>query len=446
MSYVRALNGFHMLKVVIQYTNVLRLQSIVGVNIHFIKGTRLKGRFDNMLHNPTGKERLALAFLLGMLAILGPLNIDMYLPSFPEIADDLSASASLVQLSLTACLVGLTIGQLIVGPVSDAQGRRKPLLICIFLFALSSLFCALSPNITTLVAARFLQGFTASAGLVLSRAIVRDVFTGRELSKFFSLLMVITAVAPMVAPMTGGAILLLPFATWHTIFHVLTIIGFLLVLLIALRLKETLPPEKRIPSSIGTSVKTMGSLLKDRSFMGYALTVGFIHGGSFAYVSGTPFVYQDIYGVSPQVFSILFGINGLAIISGSFIIGRFGGIIHEKRLLRMAVITAMIATAVLLTMTIIHGPLATLVISIFVYMITIGMVLTSTFTLAMERQGHRAGSASALLGMLPLLLGSIVSPLVGINETTAIPMGAIMFVTAVIGSLAFFGLTKERAN
>lgn len=399
-----------------------------------------------MLHNPTGKERLALAFLLGMLAILGPLNIDMYLPSFPEIADDLSASASLVQLSLTACLVGLTIGQLIVGPVSDAQGRRKPLLICIFLFALSSLFCALSPNITTLVAARFLQGFTASAGLVLSRAIVRDVFTGRELSKFFSLLMVITAVAPMVAPMTGGAILLLPFATWHTIFHVLTIIGFLLVLLIAFRLKETLPPENRIPSSIGTSVKTMGSLLKDRSFMGYALTVGFIHGGSFAYVSGTPFVYQDIYGVSPQVLSILFGINGLAIISGSFIIGRFGGIIHEKSLLRMAVITAMIATAVLLTMTMIHGPLATLVISIFIYMITIGMVLTSTFTLAMERQGHRAGSASALLGMLPLLLGSIVSPLVGINETTAIPMGAIMFVTAVIGALAFFGLTKERAG
>ncbi|QIW78878.1 Bcr/CflA family efflux MFS transporter [Bacillus tequilensis] len=399
-----------------------------------------------MLHNPTGKERLALAFLLGMLAILGPLNIDMYLPSFPEIADDLSANASLVQLSLTACLVGLTIGQLIVGPVSDAQGRRKPLLICIFLFALSSLFCALSPNITTLVAARFLQGFTASAGLVLSRAIVRDVFTGRELSKFFSLLMVITAVAPMVAPMTGGAILLLPFASWHTIFHVLMIIGFLLVLLIALRLKETLPPEKRIPSSIGTSVKTMGSLLKDRSFMGYALTVGFIHGGSFAYVSGTPFVYQDIYGVSPQVFSILFGINGLAIISGSFIIGRFGGIIHEKSLLRTAAITAMIATAVLLTMTMIHGPLAALVISIFIYMITIGMVLTSTFTLAMEKQGHRAGSASAMLGMLPLLLGSIVSPLVGINETTAIPMGAIMFVTAVIGSLAFFGLTKERAE
>lgn len=397
-----------------------------------------------MLHNPTGKERLALAFLLGMLAILGPLNIDMYLPSFPEIAEDLSARASLVQLSLTACLIGLTIGQVVVGPLSDAQGRRKPLLLCIFLFALFSLFCALAPNITTLVIARFLQGFTASAGLVLSRAIVRDVFTGRELSKFFSLLMVITAVAPMVAPMTGGAILLLPFASWHTIFLFLTVIGFLLVLIIALKLKETLPPEKRIPSSIGNSVRTMGSLLKDRSFIGYALTVGFIHGGSFAYVSGTPFVYQDIYGVSPQVFSVLFGINGLAIITGSFIIGRFGGIIHEKSLLRIGVITAMTATAVLLVMTIIHGPLVALVISIFIYMITIGMTLTSTFTLAMEKQGHRAGSASALLGMLPLLLGSIVSPLVGMNEATAVPMGLIMFTTSVIGSIAFFTLTTKQ--
>lgn len=143
---------------------------------------------------------------------------------------------------------------------------------------------------------------------------------------------------------------------------------------------------------------------------------------------------------------MLFGINGLAIITGSFIIGRFGGIVHERKLLRMAVITALIATTVLLTMTIIKGPLPTLVISIFIYMITIGMTLTSTFTLAMENQGHRAGSASAMLGMLPLLLGSIVSPLVGMNETTAIPMGAIMFVTAVIGSVAFFTLTKEKAE
>ncbi|RKL65730.1 MFS transporter [Salipaludibacillus neizhouensis] len=397
-----------------------------------------------MLHNPTGKERLKLAFLLGMLAILGPLNIDMYLPSFPDIADDIGASASLVQLSLTTCLIGLAIGQIIIGPISDAQGRKKPLLISIFLFAVASMLCALAPNITTLVIGRLLQGLTASAGIVLSRAVVRDVFSGRELTKFFALLMVINAVAPMAAPIAGGAILLLPFASWHTIFYFLSLLGFIIVAIAAIRLKESLPPEKRIPSTIGHSIRTMGNLLKDRSFIGYALTVGFIHGGSFAYVAGTPFVYQGIYGVSPQVFSILFGINGLGIIMGSFIIGRFGGIVHERSLLRAAVVIAVSATSILLIMTIIEGPLATLVIPIFIYMTCMGMILTSSFTLAMEKQGHRAGSASAVLGMLPLLLGSMVAPLVGINETTAIPMGATLFITSFIGSIAFFKLTKKK--
>ncbi|KHF39412.1 Bcr/CflA family efflux MFS transporter [Halalkalibacter okhensis] len=399
-----------------------------------------------MLHNPTGKERIGLAFLLGMLAILGPLNIDMYLPSFPEIADDLGARASLVQLSLTACLLGLAVGQVVVGPISDAQGRKKPLLISIFLFAISSLLCALAPNITILVIARFLQGFTAAAGVVLSRAVVRDVFSGRELTKFFALLMVINAVAPMAAPMAGGAILLLPFANWSTIFYFLGLIGLFIVLVVALKLKETLPPEKRIPSTIGHSVRTMGSLFKDRSFIGYALTVGFIHGGSFAYVAGTPFVYQGIYNVSPQAFSVLFGINGLAIILGSFIIGRLGGIVHERSILRVAVIISVSATAFLLLMTIIEGPLATLVIPIFIYMTAMGMILTSTFTLAMEHQGHRAGSASAVLGTLALLLGAMVSPLVGINESTAVPMGAILFFTSLLGSVAFFRLTKKQSE
>ncbi|WP_112180936.1 Bcr/CflA family efflux MFS transporter [Paraliobacillus zengyii] len=397
-----------------------------------------------MLHNPTGKERLALAFLLSMLGILGPLNIDMYLPSFPDIASDLNASAPLVQLSLTTCLIGLAVGQIIVGPISDAQGRRKPLLISISLFALASVLCAIAPNITTLILARFLQGLTASAGIVLSRAVVRDVFTGREFTKFFALLMVINAAAPMIAPMTGGAILLLPFASWNTIFFFLGLLGFIIVVTVAIRLKETLSVEKRIPSSLGHSIRTMGNLMKDRSFIGYALVVGFVHGGSFAYVSGTPFVYQGIYDVSPQVFSVLFGINGLAIITGSFTIGRLGGIIHERKLLRIAVIIAVSATSLLLIMTIIQGPLAMLVLSIFIYMTAMGMVLTSSFTLAMEKQGHRAGSASAVLGMFPLLLGSFVSPLVGINETTAIPMGVILFITSSIGAVAFFTLTKNQ--
>ncbi|WP_121612842.1 Bcr/CflA family efflux MFS transporter [Mesobacillus foraminis] len=397
-----------------------------------------------MLQNPTGKQRLGLAILLSMLGTLGPFNIDMYLPSFPEISEDLGARASLVQLSLTACLIGLSIGQIIVGPISDANGRRKPLLISLFLFSVSSLFCALAPNITAFIAARFFQGLTASAGIVLSRAIVRDVFSGRELTKFFALLMVINSTAPLIAPVAGGAILLLPFSEWNWIFYFLSVLGLIIVLTVFLRLKETLPQESRMPGSVGHSVRTMASLFKDRSFIGYALTVGFIHGGTFAYVSGTPFVYQGIYGVSPQVFSILFGINGLAIITGSFIIGRFSAIINERKLLRFAIIIALCANTVLFTMTLVEGPLFGLVIPIFIYMMTIGMILTSSFTLAMENQGHRAGSASALLGVLPLVLGSIVSPLVGLNETTAVPMGAILFSTSLIGSISFFKLTKQH--
>ncbi|TWT09281.1 Bcr/CflA family efflux MFS transporter [Planomicrobium sp. CPCC 101079] len=399
-----------------------------------------------MIYNPTGKARFGLALLLSLLGILAPLNIDMYLPSFPGIAADLNASASLVQLSLTTCLMGLAVGQLIAGPISDAQGRRKPILIAVSLFALSSIFCALATNITMLIVARFLQGFTASAGIVLSRAVVRDVFSGRELTKFFSLLMVINSVAPMAAPLAGGVILALPFANWQTIFYFLGFLGIVIVLTVGAKLPETLPPDKRSPSSIGQSLRTMGNLLKDRSYIGYTLIVGVVHGGSFAYVSGTPFVYQGIYGVSPQMFSVLFGINGLAIIFGSYLIGRFAGIVPEKRLLQIAVTTAGIATSVLLVATIIEGHLATIVIPIFIYMITIGMTLTSSFTLALREQGHRAGSASAVIGMLPMLIGAAVSPLVGIDETTAVPMGAILFITSLIGLITFYTLTDKKAQ
>lgn len=397
-------------------------------------------------HNPTGKTRLGLALLLGLLAFLGPLNIDMYLPSFPGIAEGLDTSATLVQSSLTACLLGLAIGQLLVGPISDAEGRRKPIIIATFLFALASIMCAFSPNIMVLIGARFLQGLTASAGVVLSRAVVRDVFSGPALTKFFSLLMVINAVAPMIAPMIGGLILSFESTSWKSIFLFLSLIGFLTVLIVAVKLKETLPPHKRIPSSVGSSLTTMGSLLKDRSFIGYALVVGFIHGGSFAYVSGTPFVYQDIYGVSPQTFSILFGINGLAIITGSFLIGRFSGIIAEKTLLQTAVVTALAATSLILFITITEGPLAMLVTLIFIYMITMGMITTSTFTLGMANQSHRAGSASAVLGMLPLLLGSFFSPLAGINEASAVPMGTILFTTSLIGFIVFFTLCQKAMS
>lgn len=399
-----------------------------------------------MLRNPTGRARLGLALLLAMLTVLGPLNIDMYLPAFPEISTDLGANASQVQLSLTACLVGLAVGQVVIGPISDARGRRGPLLLCIALFVLASALCALAPNTAVLVLGRFLQGFTASAGVVLSRAVVRDVFDGAALTRFFALIMVVVAVAPMVAPVVGGGVLLLPSTTWRSIFWTLALLGALIVLVVALRLPETLPAERRIPSTLGGSLRTMGVLLRDRRYLGYTLIVGLLHGGSFAYVAGTPFVYQDLYGVSPQVFGFLFGVNGIAIILGSAAVGRLSERFGERSLLALAVTVAVASTAVVLTTAFLQGPLVLLVVPIFVYMTCMGMVLTGSFALAMEGQENRAGSASSLLGALPMIIGAAVAPLVGLDETTAVPMGLLLLGSSALGLLVMLTMTRPPAR
>lgn len=399
-----------------------------------------------MLQNPTGRARLGLALLLALLTVLGPLNIDMYLPAFPEISADLGANASQVQLSLTSCLIGLAVGQVVIGPLSDARGRRGPLLVCIALFVLASALCALAPNTAVLVLGRFLQGFTASAGVVLSRAVVRDVFDGAALTRFFALIMVVVAVAPMAAPVVGGGVLLLPSATWRSIFWTLALLGAVIVMVVALRLPETLPVERRIPSTLGGSLRTMGVLLRDRRYLGYTLIVGLLHGGSFAYVAGTPFVYQDLYGVSPQVFGFLFGVNGIAIILGSTAVGRLSERFGERSLLRLAVIAAVAATSVVLATAFLQGPLVLLVVPIFVYMTCMGVVLTGSFALAMEGQENRAGSASSLLGALPMFIGAVVAPMVGLDETTAVPMGLLLFASSTLGLLVMATMTRPPAR
>ncbi|MEK4566779.1 multidrug effflux MFS transporter [Alkalihalobacillus sp. FSL R5-0424] len=390
-----------------------------------------------------GKKRLGLAFLLGMLAAFGPLTIDMYLPSFPDITVGLETTASLVQLSLTACLLGLAVGQLVVGPLSDAKGRKKPLIVFIFLYVLASFACAFAPNIYFLIIGRFLQGFTAAAGIVISRAVVRDLFSGRELTKFFSLLMLINGLFPIMAPVFGAGVLLVPGATWNWVFIVLGILGLIIVTAVSFKLKETLPAEKRVPSSIGATLRTFSYLIKDRLFMGLALTQGLMTGGIFAYVSGTPFVYQSIYDVSPQMFSVLFGINGLGIILGTHLVGRYAGIVPERVFLKVGLIIAVVAGAFLFVMTLLEGPLLSIVIPIFFFVSMIGMVGTTSFSLAMETKEKQAGSASALLGLLPFAIGATTAPLVGIaGEETAVPMGFIIFIMSAGAFLSFTFLAK----
>jgi DHA1 family bicyclomycin/chloramphenicol resistance-like MFS transporter len=409
------------------------------INILFFK----KG--EKNLNKLTGSARIQLAILLGSLGLLGPFTIDMYLPSFPTIVEDYGTNASLVQISLTTCLLGLGLGQLVIGPMSDVLGRRKPLLIFLIMYLLASVICAFSPNIYVFIVGRFMQGFAAAGGLVISRAIVRDVYSGRELTKFFALLMLVGNLGPIVAPIVGGGIL--AFTDWNGVFIVLAIVGLVLFITVSSKLEETLPVEKRIPNNLPHILNNFSSLLKDKEFLGYSLTQGFIIAGIFAYVSGIPFVYQNIYGVSPQIFSLLFGVNGIALIIGTQMVGRLADVISEKAFLRFGLFLSTTAGTFLLIALLLKAPLLAVAIPIFFLVASIGIIATTSFALAIESQGHIAGSASALLGLLPFLLGSLTAPLVGVaGEYNAIPMGVVILSASLLALLSYFGLVRRGAS
>ncbi|MGG1680253.1 multidrug effflux MFS transporter [Neobacillus sp. NRS-1170] len=396
------------------------------------------------MNKPSGKKRIQLAILLGSLGLLGPFTIDTYLPSFPTIVNDFHTTASLVQISLTSCLLGLGLGQLFIGPFSDVKGRRQPLLIFITLYLLASITCALAPNIYFLIVARLIQGFAAAGGLVISRAIVRDLFSGRELTKFFTMMVLVGNLGPIVAPIAGGGIL--AFSNWHGVFLALAIIGAVLLFTVALKLEESLPEENRVPSNLPQIMKNFGSLFKDRTFMGYALTQGFTTAGIFAYVSGIPFVYQNIYEVTPKQFSLLFGTNGLALIIGSQLVGRLADIIPERTFLKIGLAISTIAGLLLLIALLLKAPLFAVAVPIFFFVGSISIIGTTCFALAIETQGHIAGSASALLGLLPFVLGSLTAPLVGIaGAYTGIPMGVIIFCSSFLAFLSYFVLVRKAS-
>ncbi|AZN38697.1 multidrug effflux MFS transporter [Paenibacillus albus] len=387
-------------------------------------------------------RRLWTAVVLGSLSAFGPLSLDMYLPALPKLADDLHTSTSLAQLSLTACLIGLAIGQLFAGPISDVRGRRGPLLTGLILYAVSSLLCAIAPTIGTFIVLRFIQGLAGSAGIVIARAIVRDLYTGPELTRFFSLLMLVNGIAPIAAPIVGGQ--LLHFTTWQGVFIVLAAIGLVMFLAVLLGLPETLPKERRAKGGILNTVITFRRLLTDRVFMGYALAQGFVMAAMFAYISGSPFVLQDIYGVSPQMFSVCFAINGLGIILASQVAGRLAGRFNEAKLLVTGLGIAAVGGVALLAMLLAHARLVLVLIPLFFVVASVGLVSTMGFSLAMRNQGQAAGSASALQGLMSFMFGSIVAPFVGIaGSGTAIPMGLIIAALDVSALLLYFLLVRR---
>jgi MFS transporter, DHA1 family, multidrug resistance protein len=340
-------------------------------------------------------------------------------------------NASMVQASLTSDLLGLSLGQIIIGPLSDVHGRRKPMLFSMILFFISSVGCAISPNVEVFIVLRFIQGFSASAGLVIARAIVRDLYDGVELTKFFALLTTITSVTPLLSPLAGSAVI--SFTSWVGVFAFTGIVGIYLTIMTVWRVKETLPIENRVSSDFKELLKTYKTLLQDRKFIGYGLASGVLFGGCFAYISGSPFIYQNIYGVSPQMFSILFALNGISLMLGAQVVKRLADRTTPHKIFMIGLFTSLISSFAVLVVVLAHGPLAALVISLFLSNVALGIVGPISFTLAIESQGHIAGSASALLGILPFLLGSITSPLVGMaGEYSAVPLGVIIFATSLL--------------
>ena len=387
---------------------------------------------------PVGRaQRLKFILILGALSAFGPLSIDMYLPALPTLAQNLDTTQSLAQLSLTACLLGLALGQLIAGPLSDIRGRRGPLIVALVLYTLASLACAFAPSVWILIVLRLIQGAAGAAGIVISRAVVRDLYAGTELTKFFTMLMLVNGLAPILAPIFGGAIL--NYVSWRGVFSVLCAIGALMLIAVVMALPETLERERRSSGGLGDTLGTFGQLLRSRAFVGYALSQAFVTAAMFAYISGSPFVIQDLFGVSPQGYSLFFAVNGLGIVLFSQITGRLVHRTGESKLLVTGLLIAFCAGVSLTVVTRLGGGLWAIAPLLFLVVASVGMVASTTTSLAMQSQEPRtAGSASALIGLMPLLLGAAASPLVGLGSgQTAIPMGLVIGIAELLALMSY---------
>ena len=393
---------------------------------------------------PAHPNRLGYAITLGLLAALGPLCIDLYLPALPALARDLQTSTATAQLSLTAGLLGLGAGQLLFGPMSDKFGRVGPLLLSLVLMFIASVGCAMAQTIDQLLLARLFEGLSGAGGAVLSRAIARDMYSGHELTKFFALLMLVNGLAPIGAPVLGGA--LLTVLDWRGIFMTLAAIAVLLLLLSRFKLKETLPPERRSQGSLFSAWAALGQVIMHRPFMGFCLTQGFMMSGMFAYIGASPFVLQEIYGLSPQAFSFCFAANGIGLVIASQTSARLCPLWGEYRVLKGGLTLAFIASSSLLLLGISGAPLPLVLVALFFTIASNGVIATTASSLAMQSQGHRAGSASAVIGVTMFTLGAITVPITGIGGTSVLTMTATIFGCFMLAILMFLLLAKKPAH
>ncbi|OXM13504.1 multidrug effflux MFS transporter [Paenibacillus herberti] len=388
-------------------------------------------------------RRWGLAIMLGSLTAIGPFSLDMYLPALPELTRELGATDSLGQLSLTACLIGLALGQLLAGPLSDARGRRGPLLVSLGIYAAASLFSAFSSSIAMLLVCRLVQGLSGAAGIVIARAVVRDLYSGKEMTRFFAQLMLINGAAPILAPIFGAQ--LLRFVSWRGTFVFLALLGVVLFVSAMIALPETLPKERRVTGGLKGTVGNFGLFIKDRSFMGVVLTMSLVSGAMFAYISGSSFVLQGVYDVSASTYGFIFAANGVGIILASQLTGRLALRYSTERLFRIGVLIALCGGVSLLLSALLDVGLWAVLVSLFIVVSSVGIVGTCASSLAMENAGSAAGSASALLGMLQFLVGALLSPLSGLGGSgSALPLALVIACAHVLALASMFLLLGRQ--
>jgi DHA1 family bicyclomycin/chloramphenicol resistance-like MFS transporter len=381
---------------------------------------------------PVGRARLRLVLVLGALVALGPLTIDMYLPALPTIVGDLHTTDAAAQLTLTGTLIGLSFGQLLIGPLSDTFGRRRPLLVGVAVHVLASLLCLVAPNVEVLGALRVLQGVGAAAASVVAMAIVRDLFVGRAAATLFSRLMLVLGVAPVLAPTIGGEVL--RFTSWRGVFVVLAVLAVLMIVMAARAVPETLPAERRRPLGLRSTLRTYGGLLRDRTFVGLVLVAGLGMAGLFGYVAGSSFVFQEQFGMSEQQFGFLFGAGAIFLIGGTQLNAALLSRFEPRVILPAALALGVVAGAALIALAATGtGGLIGVIAPLWTVLFALGLVMPNAPALALARHGEAAGTAAALLGAIQMGVGAVVSPVVGLLGNDALAMGAVMTAGAALG-------------
>ncbi len=381
--------------------------------------------------------------VLGLLSAFGPLSIDMYLPALPIIAKDFGANLSSVQLSLASFFVGIAAGQIFYGPLTDRFGRKRPLYFGLVLYGVASLLCATTDSVEGLIAFRFLQALGSCAGMVISRAVVRDLYRPQESAKIFSLLMLIMGVAPILAPLLGGA--MMTTIGWRSIFWFLTAVSFVTFFSVYFFLKETSTPHP--DHKLNKALHNYLEVLKDRNFTGYAFSLSFIYAGMFAYITGSPFVFIEHFKFTPGEYSILFGVNaaGLTLFSqvNSWLLRKYS----PAELIQKTLPVTLIAGLFLLIAGLLQGPVWSVCMPLFLFILTMGIIAPNAAASALANQKKSAGSASALLGTFQFSVSALCSTLVSsLHDGSLVPMTSVMFMAALAAFFFHWILIQSRSG